>query len=79
MEQLAAQIQEGTARVFPYELGNRQACTWCPYRPVCGFDESLKGYEINRLTPLSPEECWKAMKEECEHGDDLDHRTEKGD
>ncbi len=72
MEQLAADIQGGRVQPYPYELGNRQACTWCPYRPVCGFDGSLKGYKSNELAPLGQEECWRAMKEECGYGDDLD-------
>lgn len=79
MAQLAAEIQEGTVQAWPYELGNRQACTWCPYRPACGFDGSLPGYEFNRLAPLGPDDCWKAMKEECENGDGLDHGTKAGD
>ena len=72
MEQLSDQILEGTAAVSPYELGNKQACTWCPYRAVCGFDEGLRGYVYQRLRPLTPEECWKAIKEECGDGHDLD-------
>lgn len=79
MEQLAADLQDGTVQPYPYELGNSQACTWCPYRPVCGFDESLKGYESNRLAPLGQEECWRAMKGECGNGDGLDHGTTAGD
>ncbi len=72
MEELSAKIREGAAGIEPYELGNEQACTWCPYRAVCGFDEGIKGYAYQRLRPLSPEECWKAIEEGYKDGDDLD-------
>ncbi len=79
MKKLTEAIQQGTAQANPYELGNKQACTWCPYQAVCGFDESVKGYAYQRLRPLSAEECWEAIKEECEDGHDLDNTTAKGD
>lgn len=72
MEQLSAEILRGEAQAAPYELGKKQACTWCPYRAVCGFDEGIRGYAYQRLRPLTPEECWKAMEEECGDGHDLD-------
>lgn len=72
MEQLSAGILEGSASIEPYELGNEQACTWCPYRAVCGFDEGIKGYAYQRLRPLSLEECWKAIEEGSKDGHDLD-------
>ncbi len=77
MRRLAKEIMEGEAAVRPYELGNEQACAWCPYQAVCGFDEGIKGYERRRLRPLSPEECWKAIEEECEDENGLDDGTKE--
>lgn len=79
MEQLSGEILEGETSVNPYELGNRHACDWCPYRAVCGFDPGVKGYSFQKLRPLSPDDCWNAMKEGYEDGDGLDKRTAAGD
>lgn len=79
MEQLSGEILEGAADINPYELGNKQACAWCAYRAVCGFDEGIGGYAHQRLRPLSQEECWKAIKEECEDGHELDAGTKTSD
>ncbi|MDO4277118.1 MAG: helicase-exonuclease AddAB subunit AddB [Eubacteriales bacterium] len=59
-------ILEGDAQVSPYELGNRDACTYCPYHPVCGFDKKLPGYEFRRLKNFSDDELWEAMAKEVE-------------
>lgn len=59
-------ILEGEAEVAPYELGKREACTYCPYRPACGFDRKLPGYEFRRLKTFSDEELWNAFAGEVQ-------------
>ena len=60
------EILEGNAQVSPYELGKKNACTYCPYISVCGFDKKLPGYEFRRLKNFSDEELWKAFNQEVE-------------
>ena len=43
IEKIRSSILEGDARVSPYELGKKNACTYCPYMTVCGFDRKLSG------------------------------------
>ena len=57
-------ILSGEAEVSPYELGKRNACTYCPYSTVCGFDNKLPGYEFRRLKTFSDEELWEAFAKE---------------
>lgn len=57
-------ILEGEAQVAPYELGKKNACTYCPYETVCGFDRKLPGYDFRRLKSFSDEELWKAFDRE---------------
>ena len=59
-------IMGGNAEVAPYEMGNRNACTYCPYQGTCGFDRKIPGYEFRRLKQFADEEIWKAFAEEVE-------------
>ncbi len=59
-------ILDGNAEVSPYEMGNRNACTYCPYQGTCGFDRKIPGYEFRRLKQFADEEIWKAFAEEVE-------------
>ena len=57
-------ILDGNAEVSPYEMGNRNACTYCPYQGTCGFDRKIPGYEFRRLKQFADEEIWKAFAKE---------------
>lgn len=59
-------ILDGEAEVSPYELGRRNACTYCAYQGVCGFDKKMPGYEFRKLKAFSDEELWKAFTEEVQ-------------
>ena len=64
-----ADIQEsllsGIPMVAPYEIDRKNACTYCPYGTVCGFDRKLPGYEFRHLKNFTDDELWRAlMKEE---------------
>lgn len=64
IKHIGKEILDGDAKAAPYELGKQKACTYCPYRPVCGFDDRIPGYEFRRLQTWKPEDIWKKMKEE---------------
>ena len=66
IEKIRSSILEGDAVFSPYELGKKNACTYCPYMTVCGFDRRLSGYEFRRLKNFSDEELWKAFDREAE-------------
>ena len=59
-------ILDGDAEAAPYELGKKNACTYCPYQGVCGFDKKIPGYEFRRLRQFSDQEIWKCMEEKVE-------------
>ena len=54
-------ILSGEAEIAPYELGQKNACTFCPYRSVCGFDKKLPGYAYRRLKKFSDQELWDVL------------------
>lgn len=41
---LGQQILAGNITAQPFVSGQDNACTWCPYRDVCGFDPRIPGY-----------------------------------
>lgn len=65
IEKIRSSIEHGDAQVSPYELDKKNACTYCPYRTVCGFDRKIPGYEFRHLKSFSDEALWgEFLKEE---------------
>ncbi len=63
IKQIRKDILKGDAQISPYELGAKNACTYCPYISVCGFDRKIPGYVFRRLKSFSDEELWKSLGE----------------
>ncbi len=57
-------ILKGDIQIYPYELGEEDACHFCKYHSICGFDRKLAGCEKRRLRPLDKAEIWKRLEEE---------------
>ncbi|MCD7868283.1 MAG: PD-(D/E)XK nuclease family protein [Clostridiales bacterium] len=66
IEDIRGSILSGNVEVNPYELGNKNACTWCPYGGSCGFDRKIPGYEFRHLRDYSREDLWKRIFQEGE-------------
>ena len=58
------EILNGNISLSPYELREEDACRFCSYHSVCGFDSRLEGCEKRQLEPLEKEEIWKKLEEE---------------
>lgn len=61
---IGKEILSGTITLNPYERGNEDACTWCPYRKVCGFDSSMPGCGRRTLEDMGQTEVLEKMREE---------------
>ena len=81
-KEIGQKILNGNAEVNPFEKQRENACAYCPYASVCGFDEKIPGYSYRRLHGYTPHEVWKKMKEDlkggAEHGRFVDPGTEEG-
>ena len=64
IEKIRSDILDGNVQVSPYELGDKNACTYCPYSSVCGFDRKLPGYDFRKLKGFSDSELWEAFSRE---------------
>lgn len=61
---IGQEILEGHIDLNPYEKGSEQACTYCAYHKVCGFDPATPGMELRDLEDMSPQEALKEMQTE---------------
>ncbi len=59
--EIGRRIMSGEAGASPSLLGNQDACAYCPYAAVCGFDERLPGYGHRRLAQMAKDEIWEAF------------------
>ena len=64
IRQIGRDILSGTIRMDPYELDTNNACTYCPYKKVCGFDNNIPGCEMRKLVRPKQEEILELMKAE---------------
>ncbi|MBE5866614.1 MAG: helicase-exonuclease AddAB subunit AddB [Lachnospiraceae bacterium] len=63
IKEIGQEMLGGCISVNPYEKGISQACTYCSYKNVCGFDVSIPGYEKRKLKDYSAGEIFGMMKE----------------
>lgn len=59
---IGREILRGTISLNPYERGKEEACTYCTFRKVCGFEEGIPGCAKRKLEELDKEEILKRME-----------------
>ena len=63
---IGREILDGKIAANPYEKGNEEACTYCAYKKVCGFDGSIPGYERRQLEDLDKQALMQRMQKTVE-------------
>ncbi|MDM5187447.1 helicase-exonuclease AddAB subunit AddB [Bacillus sp. DX4.1] len=63
-ENIGKDITEGVIDIAPYKMGNKAACTFCNFRSVCQFDESLEDNQYRTLKDMKDSEAMEKMREE---------------
>lgn len=66
IREIGREILDGKIAANPYEKGNEEACTYCAYKKVCGFDGSIPGYEKRQLEDLDQQTLMQRMQETTE-------------
>lgn len=64
-------ILKGDIRMLPYELGDEDACRFCSYHSVCGFDRKVDGCEKHRLRPMDRTEVWEHLQQQADWEDEI--------
>lgn len=57
-------IAEGSVDIAPYKMNGETPCQYCPFHPVCQFDQRLGENRFRVLTPLKQDEAMAFMKRE---------------
>lgn len=66
IRQAGEEILCGEARALPLEEGGGNACEYCPYSAVCGFDGKISGYQFRRNRKRSAAEVWEEIDRQNE-------------
>lgn len=64
VRQIGQEILAGHMEINPYEKGTEEACTYCAYKKVCGFDPGIPGYRKRQLKELDQQETLSSMEEQ---------------
>lgn len=57
-------IIDGQIDIAPYKLKDKTPCTFCSYKSVCQFDESIETNQFRVLTPHSKEDVLELIRKE---------------
>lgn len=59
-------IMDGSVEISPYKMKEKTPCTFCSYKSVCQFDESLESNDYRLLVPKPKEEVLDLIRKEVE-------------
>ncbi|MGM9987771.1 MAG: helicase-exonuclease AddAB subunit AddB [Bacillaceae bacterium] len=62
--EVGTKITEGNISVEPYKYKNKVPCTFCNYKSVCQFDDTLGANKYRVLKPYSRKEVLELLEEE---------------
>lgn len=60
------EILDGRIAAAPYERGTENACTYCAFAGVCGFEAGMPGYQYRKLPSPEQEEIMEAIRKELQ-------------
>ncbi|OES43945.1 helicase-exonuclease AddAB subunit AddB [Domibacillus iocasae] len=63
-EKAGNEIVSGRVDITPYRYNKKKPCTFCSYRQVCQFDDTLEENQYRIIRPRKNEEIIEMMKEE---------------
>ena len=63
---IGREILDGVISLNPYEMGSEEACTWCVYKKVCGFESTMPGCEKRKLGEMDAENALERMREDLQ-------------
>ncbi len=62
IKELGVSILDGDIGLNPYEQKGGEACTYCDYRSVCGFDKKLGAGLVRHLEDLDQESAMECIR-----------------
>ncbi|MFD2443139.1 helicase-exonuclease AddAB subunit AddB [Bacillus sp. CGMCC 1.16607] len=55
------ELVEGNVKIAPYKLKDKTPCTFCSFKPVCHFDQSIESNDYRLLMPQSKEKVLQGL------------------
>lgn len=62
IKELGVSILDGDIGLNPYEQKDADACTYCDYKSVCGFDKKLGANLVRHLEELNQESAMECIR-----------------
>lgn len=56
-------LLSGNISITPVLNDGKPQCLWCPYKSLCQFDRSLKGFDYKKIKKMKGEEAFKLISE----------------
>lgn len=66
IKEIGSNILAGDIAVTPYERGMENACTYCSYAGICGYDSKIAGFQHRKLDDIGKDEVMEQMKQEIQ-------------
>ncbi len=63
---IGREIMNGSKAINPYEEGKKNACEYCVYKKVCGFDPTIPGYAYRKTEVSDDADIMRRMREELQ-------------
>ena len=64
LKELGRSILDGEIGMHPFSRKDKEACTYCPYQSVCGFDKKLPGCEMRMIAEEERDAVLEKMRAE---------------
>ncbi|HBM76128.1 MAG TPA: helicase-exonuclease AddAB subunit AddB, partial [Clostridiaceae bacterium] len=61
---LCEEMLKGNISIHPYKKRNMTPCSFCSFKPVCGFDTSVSENTYRIIDDKSKDEVWSALSHE---------------
>ncbi|MEJ3718275.1 helicase-exonuclease AddAB subunit AddB [Paenibacillus polymyxa] len=58
---IGTRMTEGDVAIEPYRIQQETACTFCSFKPVCQFDDSLEGSDYNQWGKPGKDQVWDLL------------------
>lgn len=58
----AKEILDGNIELNPYKMNEKNACTYCNYNAVCGFETQLDGNNYRKLKKYNETDIWELIE-----------------
>ena len=77
IKELGTSILDGDIGLNPYEQKDTDACTYCAYKSVCGFDKKLGSGLVRHLDDLNQEDAMERIRQSLGTGEGMDETENK--